>query len=97
MLEGLSASLSTQDATIDDLRYTLSLALVDASQLKTRQATLRMQFRIASEHQQRLGRTTSGSGHIIKRFLGTRDESLRMRFPALAQMFYSVAHGTHTI
>lgn len=49
-----------QNSIIRDLRYTLSHTPLDARQSNIRQASLRMQLRIASEHQRRVGGDTSG-------------------------------------
>ncbi|CAD6591994.1 MAG: hypothetical protein ASARMPREDX12_005557 [Alectoria sarmentosa] len=96
-LDELPDSLSPQDPTIRDLRHTLSHALLEAGQSKTRQSTLRMQLRSVSGHQRRIEGHSSGLGLTIDRFFEARDESLRMEFAALAQVFDSVANGARML
>lgn len=92
-----SASLSPQDPTIRDLRHTLSHALLEASQSRTRQVTLGKQLHVVSRHQRRLEENTSGLGLAIERFFEARDESLRMEFAASAQVFGNVADGARMV
>lgn len=96
-LNELSASLPPQDPTIRDLRFALSHALLEASQSRNRQATLRLQLRIVSGNQWRLKGSTSGLGLAIDRFFEARDESLRTEFAASAQILDSVAHGARMV
>ncbi|CAD6589322.1 MAG: hypothetical protein ASARMPRED_004007 [Alectoria sarmentosa] len=96
-LDELPDSLSPQDPTIRDLRHTLSHALLEAGQSKTRQSTLCMQLRSVSGYQRRIEGHSSGLGLTIDRFFEARDESLRMEFAALAQVFDSVANGARML
>ena len=90
-LNQLSALHSPQDPTIRDLRYTLSLALLEARQSKNRQAIVRTQLRLASGHRR------SGLGLALDHFLEARDETLAMEFAASAHILDSIANGARFV
>lgn len=93
----LSHSTSPRHPAICDLRDRLDHALQEASRLKTRQDTLRMQLLIASSYHWRLEGNASGLGFAVGGFWEARDESLRMEFAASAQVFDSFAYGARMV
>ena len=66
-------SASASQPRPDDLRYTLSLALLEARHSRNKQATLRAQLRLESGHRR------SGLGLALDRFLEARDDTLAAR------------------